>query len=100
MHIRPDDLSAPSVRALLEEHLANMRQLSPPQSVHSLPIESLRQPDVTFWTAWSGGELLGCGALKELDGAHGEAARFAMCLLVRFAEAVGGAFWRGRTDSR
>jgi putative acetyltransferase len=72
MHIRPDDLSTPSVRALLEEHLANMRQLSPPESVHALPIEALRQPDVTFWTAWSGAELLGCGALKELDGAHGE----------------------------
>ena len=72
MHIRPDDLSAPRVQALLEEHLANMRQLSPPESVHALPIESLRQPDVTFWTVWSGGELLGCGALKELDPAHGE----------------------------
>ncbi|HEY0886779.1 MAG TPA: GNAT family N-acetyltransferase [Ramlibacter sp.] len=72
MHIRPDDLSAPPVRALLEEHLANMRQLSPPESVHALPIEALRQPDVTFWTVWSGGELLGCGALKELDPAHGE----------------------------
>lgn len=72
MHIRPDDLSGPRVRALLDEHLANMRQLSPPESVHALPIEALRQPDVTFWTAWSGVELLGCGALKELDPAHGE----------------------------
>lgn len=72
MHIRPDDLSTPSVRALLEEHLANMRQLSPPESVHALPIEALRQPDVTFWTVWTGAELLGCGALKELDPAHGE----------------------------
>lgn len=72
MHIRPDDLSAPRVQALLEEHLANMRQLSPPESVHALPIEALRQPAVTFWTAWSGEELLGCGALKELDPAHGE----------------------------
>ncbi|NKE65371.1 GNAT family N-acetyltransferase [Ramlibacter sp. RBP-2] len=72
MHIRPDDLSGPRVRALLDEHLANMRQLSPPESVHALPIEALRRPDVTFWTAWSGVELLGCGALKELDPAHGE----------------------------
>ena len=60
------------MHALLEEHLANMRRLSPPESVHALPIEALRQPDVTFWTAWSGDELLGCGALKELDPAHGE----------------------------
>jgi putative acetyltransferase len=33
---------------------------------------ALRKPDVTFWTAWSDGELLGCGALKALDRAHGE----------------------------
>jgi putative acetyltransferase len=32
----------------------------------------LRQPDVSFWSAWEGDELLGCGALKQLDGEHGE----------------------------
>jgi putative acetyltransferase len=32
----------------------------------------LRSPKVTFWTAWDGVSLLGCGALKELDPFQGE----------------------------
>lgn len=72
MLIRVDDLSGPQIRALLEEHLRNMHELSPPESVHALDLTALRRPDITFWTAWSGDELLGCGALKELDPGHGE----------------------------
>lgn len=72
MEIRIDDLSGGEIRELLEEHLANMRSISPPESTHALPLEGLRQPEVTFWTAWENGELLGCGALKELDARHGE----------------------------
>ena len=72
MEIRIDDLSGAEIRALLDEHLANMRSISPPESTHALPIEGLRKPDVTFWAAWENGELLGCGALKELDPEHGE----------------------------
>lgn len=72
MDIRLDDLSGPEIRALLEEHLRNMHSLSPPESVHALDLAALRQPGITFWTAWSGRELLGCGALKELDPRHGE----------------------------
>src|SRR5207237_960313 len=45
---------------------------TPPESVHALPIEGLRSPDITFWSVWGNGELLGCGALKELDPQHGE----------------------------
>jgi putative acetyltransferase len=72
MHIRIDDLSGREIRALLEEHLSSMFEISPPESVHALDLEALRQPDITFWTAWSSRELLGCGALKELTPAHGE----------------------------
>jgi putative acetyltransferase len=72
MEIRRDDLQGPEIRALLEEHLANMRAISPPQSVHALDLDGLRRPEVTFWTVWADGELLGCGALKELDPSHGE----------------------------
>jgi putative acetyltransferase len=70
--IRRDDLSGPEIRALLEEHLRSMHSLSPPESVHALDLDGLRRPEITFWTAWSAGELLGCGALKTLDAAHGE----------------------------
>ena len=72
MEIRVDDLSGPEICELLEEHLASMRQISPPESTHALPLEGLRKPGVTFWTAWENGALLGCGALKELDADHAE----------------------------
>ena len=72
MQIRIDDLRGPEIAALLEEHLQSMRQHSPPESVHALDLGALRKPEITFWTAWDGKELLGCGALKELDPTHGE----------------------------
>jgi putative acetyltransferase len=72
MEVRLDDLAGPEIRALLREHLRSMHQLSPPGSVHAMDIDKLRQPDVTFWTVWDGGELLGCGALRELSPQYGE----------------------------
>jgi putative acetyltransferase len=72
MHIDVDDLSGPEIAALLEAHLQLMRETSPPESVHALDLEALRAPEVTFWTAWEDGRLLGCGALKALDPDHGE----------------------------
>jgi putative acetyltransferase len=72
VHIELDDLSRPEIAELLKEHLASMFVHSPPESVHALPIEGLRSPDITFWSVWENGELLGCGALKELEAQHGE----------------------------
>ena len=72
MEIRLDDLSGPEVRELLQEHRQSMFLHSPPESVHALDIEGLRAPEIMFWTVWEDGELLGCGALKELDSAHAE----------------------------
>jgi putative acetyltransferase len=72
MRIELDDLSRPAIHALLEEHLRSMRELSPPESVHALDLDKLRRPGITFWSAWDGPVLLGCGALKELDARHGE----------------------------
>lgn len=70
--IRIDDLSGPEIQELLQQHLASMYLHSPPESVHAPPLEELRKPEITFWTAWENSELLGCGALKELDARHGE----------------------------
>jgi putative acetyltransferase len=72
MKIIVDDLQHTAVHALLNEHLENMHQLSPAESVHALSLEKLRVPEITFWTAWEHDLLLGCGALKELDLKHGE----------------------------
>jgi putative acetyltransferase len=72
MKIEIDDLSGPEIHALLEEHLRNMHELSPPESVHALDLDKLRKPDITFWCAWDGPVLVGCGALKEIDPGHGE----------------------------
>lgn len=72
MRIEVDDLSRPQVHALLEEHLANMYELSPPEQVFALDLSKLRADDITFWTVWEEEKLLGCGALKELTPNHGE----------------------------
>lgn len=72
MKIEIDDLSRTEIHALLNEHLESMYELSPPESVHALNLDKLREPGITLWTAWEGPQLLGCGALKELDSKHGE----------------------------
>jgi putative acetyltransferase len=72
MRIETDDLTRAPVLALLNEHLSNMYELSPPESVHALDVSKLRSPDITFWTVWEGDALLGCGALKALPHRHGE----------------------------
>ncbi len=72
MHIRQDDLRGPEIAALLTAHLENSRRLSPPESIHALDLARLRTPDITFWTLWDAGELIACGALRELDPASGE----------------------------
>ena len=72
MRIEVDDVSRPQVLALLEEHLRNMYEITPPEHVFAFDAAKLRQPQITFWTAWDVDELLGCAALKELTQTEGE----------------------------
>lgn len=72
MQIRAGQLDRPEVIALLREHLQGMAELSPPDSIHALGLDALKHPQISFWSAWDDEELLGCGALKQLDAAHGE----------------------------
>ena len=72
LRIAPDDLTCEAVLGLLQLHLDEMFQWSPPESVHAMPAERLRQPDVTFFAAWDGHILAGVGAIKHLDETHGE----------------------------
>ena len=69
---RLDDLSGEPTRTLIARHLAGMRANSPPESVHALDVDALREPGLTFWSVWVGNEIAGCGALKQLDGRRGE----------------------------
>jgi putative acetyltransferase len=69
---RIDDLSGQEIQALVARHLRGMRETSPPGSVHAFDLSQLRQPGVTFWSAWVGEEIVGMGALKRLDSERGE----------------------------
>ena len=72
MLIRVENPIHDDVIALLAAHLENMHEISPPDSVHALDLDELRSAEITLWSAWDADELLGCGALKELDARHGE----------------------------
>jgi putative acetyltransferase len=67
-----DDLSGPEIAAFLQEHVDQMRAITPLESKHALDLDGLRQPDITFWTVWDGDTLVGCGAIKTLDPDHAE----------------------------
>lgn len=70
--IASDDPRADDVRALLERHLALMSEETPPEDVHALDVDGLLDPAVAFFSARSGGVLLGVAALKQLDARHAE----------------------------
>lgn len=73
MQVQVEGVRAGDVVELLREHLAEMHRNSPPGSVYALDLEGLEVPSITFYTARDdGGELLGIGALKELDERTGE----------------------------
>jgi putative acetyltransferase len=70
--IKIDDLTHHAVQALVAYHISGMLEQSPPESSHALNVQKLRDPAVTFWSAWEGEQLAGIGALKMLDAEHGE----------------------------
>tara|TARA_Y100000588_G_C13909638_1_gene776539 strand:+ start:226 stop:699 length:474 start_codon:yes stop_codon:yes gene_type:complete len=72
MEIREDDLRGPEIARLLQAHLDTMAAHSPPESVFALDLDALRSPDITFWTVWEEDDLVGCGALREIDNQNGE----------------------------
>ena len=57
-----DDLSGAEIAAFLDEHIADMLAISPPESKHALDLDGLRKPEVTFWSVLDGGRIVGCGA--------------------------------------
>ncbi|QFT89546.1 putative N-acetyltransferase YsnE [Bacillus sp. THAF10] len=72
MQIKIDKIEEQVVIDFLKDHMYQLSLESPPESNHYLGIDELKREDVTFWTAWEDGELLGCGAIKEIEAGHGE----------------------------
>ncbi len=72
MHILEGGLDDPRVVALLHTHRERARAETAAGSAHALDLSGLRAPEVTFWAAWEGDEVLGVGALKRLSADHGE----------------------------
>jgi putative acetyltransferase len=70
--IEIDDPRRDDVRALLEQHLAFAREVTLPGDVHALDLDGLLDPAVTFFSLRHDGELLGVGAIKQLDAEHVE----------------------------
>ncbi len=72
MEIKVDNLTSVSVIELLEDHIRSMSLHSPPESKYALDLEGLKKEEITFWSAWEDHELLGFGALHEMNNKHGE----------------------------
>ena len=72
IEIRRDLLDGPEIAELLRAHLDHAAAHSPRESIHALDLDRLRAPGITFWSAWSDGDLVGCGALREIAPDHGE----------------------------
>jgi putative acetyltransferase len=72
LEIRIDDLSGPAIAQFLEDHISEMREVTPLHSKHALDLEALRGPEVTFWSVLDGETVVGCGAIKALDTEHAE----------------------------
>ena len=70
--IAVDDPRTDDVRALLERHLAFSLEATPPEHAFALDVDGLLDPAITFYSCRASGQLLGIGAIKQLDLAHGE----------------------------
>lgn len=72
MHMKVGDLNDSAVHKLLQEHIDDMFRTSPPESVHTLDLDSLKKPDISFWCLYNNQALVGCVALKEHDNSMAE----------------------------
>lgn len=69
---RVDDLTDVRVQALIATHNAECEEDLPPEKNFALDVEGLKEPGVTFWSAWREGQLVGCGAIREFATDHAE----------------------------
>jgi putative acetyltransferase len=93
MDIIRGDLADPRILALLRYHFDKCHEVTPPGSAHVFSVEKLATPEIDFWAAWDGAALLGVGAMKPLDGRHGEVKSMHTAEAAR-RRGVGGAILR------
>jgi putative acetyltransferase len=67
-----DDPRRDDVRAVLERHLEFARQSTPAEYVHALDLDGLLDSTITLFSVRLDGEVLGVGAIKQLDPTHVE----------------------------
>ncbi|MFI6079458.1 GNAT family N-acetyltransferase [Streptomyces sp. NPDC051217] len=72
MEIVVDDLSGPQIARFLDEHVQQMRSITPLESKHAMDLDALREPGITFWSVMDGNAVVGCGAIKRLEAGHAE----------------------------
>lgn len=70
--IRDGGLDHPAVIALLHQHRTLAHADRPAELAFALDADALRDPAISFHTAWDGDALLGMAALRHLDARHGE----------------------------
>ena len=92
------DLDDPRVIELLRTHVTLARAQTAPGSAHALDVPGLKAPEIRFWTAWDGEDLVGCGALKRLSAEHGEVKSMHTAQVARRA-GVGGVLLRHIIDA-
>ena len=87
----------PEAAALLDASQALMRRLYTPEENHFLSHAELARPDVRFFTARIGADVLGCAALKLL-GNYGEVKSFFVADAAR-GRGIGAALLRQLEDT-
>ena len=70
--IEVDDPRRDDVRRLVEQHRTFASGMMPPEDMHALGPDELLDPRITFFSVRLEGELLGIGAIKQLDPDHCE----------------------------
>ncbi|MEO3776524.1 GNAT family N-acetyltransferase [Micromonospora sp. B11E3] len=72
LSIERADFTAPDLSAFLQAHLDDLAPTAPAESRHALDLGGLQTPDVRLWVASVGGQIVGTGALANLEPGHEE----------------------------
>lgn len=72
LRIEKGGLDNEQVIAMLRFHFETNISVTPKGSAHVFDLSRLKEPDISFWSAWEGDTLMGVGALKRMSESEGE----------------------------